>query len=123
MEKCLREHHQGQQGLPGSTAQFRQYYNEDLIEPSIGERDDGDANVSTFPCVDFMTDAGIYEDFLTLFKRFGLTTYMDDESNQYALLTKTFVESFTFHNTTFNPSVKFRIYDVPIAMSLLKFCG
>ena len=62
-----------------STAQYRQSYNEDLLAPSIGERDDGDANVSTFPCVNFMTDAGIYEDFLTLVGRVGLTTYMNDE--------------------------------------------
>src|SRR3954463_555670 len=105
-----------------STTQFRRSYNEDLIAPSIGERDDGDANVSTFPCVNFMTDAGIYEDFLTVVERAGLTTYMNDESNQYALLTKTFVESFTFQNTIFNPSVKLRIYDMPITMSLSKFC-
>src|SRR3954452_9755256 len=71
-----------------STAQFRQYYNEDLIAPSIGERDEGDANVSTFPCVTFMTDAGIYEDFLTPLNNVGLTTYMNDRSNQYAQPTK-----------------------------------
>src|SRR3954469_6140393 len=96
-----------------SKAQLMRSYNEDLIAPSIGERDDGDANVSTFPCVNFMTDAGIYEDFLTLVGNAGLTTHMNDEINQYARLTKIFVESLTFQNTIFNPSVKFRIYDMP----------
>jgi hypothetical protein len=79
-----------------SSAQSRWSYNENRIAPSIGERDDGDANASSFPCTTFMRDAGIYEDFLLLVGRVGLTTYMNDESNQYALLTKTFVESFTF---------------------------
>src|SRR3954462_10552493 len=80
-----------------STAQFRQSYNEDLIAPSIGERDKGNANLSTFPCVTFMTDGGIYEDFLTLVNNPGLTTYMTDRSNQYARLIKIFAESFNFY--------------------------
>ena len=74
---------------PRSTAQFRPSYNEDLIAPSIGERDDGDAHPSTFPCTNFMRDAGIYKDFLLLVDRVSLTTYMNDEINQYAMLTKT----------------------------------
>src|SRR3954471_22498422 len=105
-----------------STTQYRQSYNEDLIAPSMGERDEGDANVSTFPCVTFMADAGIYEDFLTLVNNAGLTTYMNDQSNQYARLTKIFSESFTFDNSIYKPSVKFRIYDMPITMSLSNFC-
>src|SRR3954465_9763815 len=104
-----------------STAQYRQSNNEDLIAPSIGERDEGNANVSPFPCVTFMTDAGINEDFLTLVNNAGLTTYMNDRSNQYAQLTKIFAESFTFDNSIYKPSVKFRIYDKPITMSLLNF--
>src|SRR3954464_5442215 len=79
-----------------STTQYRQSYNEDLIAPSIGERDEGNVNVSTFPCVTFMTDAGINEDFLTLVNNAGLTTYMNDRSNQYARLTKIFTEELYF---------------------------
>src|SRR3954462_313839 len=105
-----------------STAQYRQSYNEDLIEPSIGERDEGNVNVSTFPCVTFMTDAGINEDFLTIVNNAGLTTYMNDRSTQYARLTKIFPESFTFDNSIYKPSVKFRIYDMPITMPLSNFC-
>src|SRR3954463_9207750 len=99
-----------------STSQYRQSYNEDLIAPSIGERDEGNANVSTFPCVTFMTDAWINEDFLTLVNNAGLTTYMNDWSNQYARLTKIFAESFTFDNSIYKPSVKFR------SMPLSNFC-
>jgi hypothetical protein len=48
---------------------------------------------------------------------------MLDESNQYVMLTKIFVESFKFTNSHFKPSIAFKIYDKPITMSLEKFCG
>jgi hypothetical protein len=94
------------------------------MSPNIGdEGDDGDAHPSTFPCANFLSDAGILEDFLLLVDRDGLTTYMTDESNQYAMLTKIFVESFKFTNSSFKPSITFKIYDKSITMSLEKFCG
>jgi hypothetical protein len=107
-----------------STAQFRTSYNEDFMSPSIGdEGDDVDAHPSTFPCSNFLHDAGILDDFLLLVGRVGLTTYMLDEINQYALLTKIFVQSFKLTNSSFKPSVAFKIYDKSITMSLEKFCG
>jgi len=107
-----------------STARFRPSYNEDLIAPSIGdEGDDGAAHPSTFPCANFLRDAGILDDFLLLVSRVGLTTYMNDESDQYAMLTKTFVESFTFSNSAFKPSIAFRIYNRPFTMTLERFCS
>jgi hypothetical protein len=107
-----------------STAQFRKSYNEDLISPSIGDEwDDGDAHPSTFPYTNFLSDAGILEDFLLLVGRVGLTTYMTNESNEYAMLTKIFVESFKFTNSAFKPSFAFKIYDKSITLSLEKFCG
>jgi hypothetical protein len=94
------------------------------MSPNIGdEGDDGDAHPSTFPCAKFLSDAGILDDFLLLVDRVGLTTYMTDESNQYALLTKIFVERFKFTNSHFKPSIAFKIYDKSITMSLEKFCG
>jgi hypothetical protein len=69
-----------------------------------------------------LSDAGILEDFLLLIDRVGLTTYMTDESNQYAILTKIFVETFKFTNSHFKPSIAFKIYDKSITMSLEKFC-
>jgi hypothetical protein len=93
------------------------------MSPSIGdEGDDGDAHPSTFPCTNFLSDAGILDDFLLLVDRVGLTTYMLDQSNQYAMLTKIFVESFKFTNSTFKPSITFKIYDKSNTMSLEKFC-
>jgi hypothetical protein len=47
---------------------------------------------------------------------------MLDESNQYAMLTKIFVESFKFAISSFKPSIAFKIYDKSITMSLEKFC-
>jgi hypothetical protein len=47
---------------------------------------------------------------------------MLDESNQYAMLTKIFVESFKFTNSSFKPSIAFKIYDKSITMSLEKLC-
>ena len=90
-----------------SIARMRQSYNEDLIAPSISdERGDGVPNPSSFPCTDFLRVAGILDDFLLLF-----TTYMEDESDQRLLLTKTFVESFKFSNSSFRPSIAIKIYD------------
>jgi hypothetical protein len=107
-----------------STTQFRTSYNEDLMSPSIGnEGHDGDAHPSTFPCTNFLSDAGILEDFLLLVDRVGLTTYMLDESDQYAMLTKIFVESFKFSNSAFKPSIAFKIYDKSITISLERFCS
>jgi hypothetical protein len=48
---------------------------------------------------------------------------MMDESNQYAILTKIFVESFKFTSAHYNPSIAFKIYDRPITMSLERFCN
>jgi hypothetical protein len=104
-----------------STAQYRISYNEDLMSPNI-EGDDGDVHPSTFPCANFLSDAGILDDFLLLINRVGLTTYMTDESNQYAILTKIFIESFKFTNSHFKPSIAFKIYDKSITLSLEKFC-
>jgi hypothetical protein len=70
-----------------------------------------------------LSDAGILEDFLLLVDRVGLTTYMLDESDQYAMLTKIFVESFKFSNSAFKPSIAFKIYDKSITMSLERFCS
>ena len=69
-----------------------------------------------------MTKAGIQDDFISLVTRCGLLDYMADESPQFSLLTKTFVESFKFNNRMFNPTVDFKIYDKTYSLSLDKFC-
>ncbi|KAK1603291.1 hypothetical protein QYE76_017901 [Lolium multiflorum] len=111
-------------GRPSRTAtQIRRSYNEDIIAPSFApEEDNGAPNASSFPCYDFLTNAGILDDFFTLVNKAGLATYVGDEREQYYMLTKIFVESFKFHNTQYEPTVAFKIYDNPITMELETFC-
>src|SRR3954471_16477638 len=105
-----------------SLAQYMPSYNEDAVAPDIGEGDCGDANASEFPCNDFMVAAGIREDFLFLVNNAGLTTYTNDESHQYAMLTKIFVESFDLNYGTYESTVSFKIYDWSIIIPLQEFC-
>ena len=70
-----------------------------------------------------MNKAGILDDFMSLVTRCSLLSYMADESPQFSLITKTFVESFTFTNKRFGSSVDFIIYDKTYSLSLEKFCG
>ncbi|KAK1668941.1 hypothetical protein QYE76_057100 [Lolium multiflorum] len=106
-----------------ASTQIRRSYNEDVIAPSFApEEDNGAPNASSFPCYDFLTNAGILDDFFTLVNRAGLATYVGDEREQYYRLTKVFVESFKFHNAQFEPTVAFKIYDIPVTMKLEEFC-
>ncbi|KAK1612612.1 hypothetical protein QYE76_036285 [Lolium multiflorum] len=111
-------------GRPSRAAtRIRQSYNEDILAPSFApEEDHGPPNASTFPCYDFLRNAGILEDFLTLVNRAGLTTYMNDEREQYHMLTKIFVESFKLDNKQYEPTVAFRIYGKTVTMPLKDFC-
>ncbi|KAK1607632.1 hypothetical protein QYE76_031305 [Lolium multiflorum] len=106
-----------------ASTQIRRSYNEDIIAPSFApEEDNGAPNASSFPCYDFLTNAGILDDFFTLVNRAGLAAYVGDEREQYYMLTKIFVESFKFHNTQYKPTVAFKIYGNPVTMELEEFC-
>ncbi|KAK1646965.1 hypothetical protein QYE76_064770 [Lolium multiflorum] len=106
-----------------ASTQIRRSYNEDVIAPSFApEEDQGAPNASSFPCYEFLTNAGLLDDFFTLVNRAGLATYVGDERGQYYRLTKIFVESFKFHNTEYEPTVAFKIYDIPVTMKLEEFC-
>ncbi|KAK1663358.1 hypothetical protein QYE76_051517 [Lolium multiflorum] len=104
-----------------ASTRIRRSYNEDVIAPSFDEGN-GDPNASSFPCYEFLSNAGLLDDFLTLVRKAGLTAYMEDERKQYYMLTKIFVESFKFNNKHFNPTVAFKIYGNPITMKLKDFC-
>jgi len=107
-----------------AATRVRRSYDEDVIAPDIGDGgDDRVPNASSFPCIEFLTNAGLLDDFLLLIQRVGLTTYMQDEGVQHYWLTKIFVESFKFTNSSYGPVVKFKIYDEPITMSLDNFCA
>ncbi|KAK1678743.1 hypothetical protein QYE76_039591 [Lolium multiflorum] len=111
-------------GRPSRAAtRLRRSYNEDIIAPSFApEEDNGAPNASSFPCYDFLRNAGILDDFFTLVNRAGLATYVGDEREQYYMLTKIFVESFRFNNTQYEPTVAFKIYGNPVTMELEDFC-
>ncbi|KAK1627974.1 hypothetical protein QYE76_002289 [Lolium multiflorum] len=107
-----------------ASTRIRRSYNEDVIAPSFEpEEDNGAPNASSFPCYNFLSNAGLLDDFLTLVRKAGLTTYMEDERKQYYMLTKIFVESFKFNNKHFHPTVAFRIYGNPVTMKLKDFCA
>ncbi|KAK1608111.1 hypothetical protein QYE76_031784 [Lolium multiflorum] len=105
-----------------ASTRIRRSYNEDVIAPSFDEGN-GDPNASSFPCYEFLSNAGLLDDFLTLVGKAGLTAYMEDERKQYYMLTKIFVESFKFNNKHFHPSVAFKIYGNPVTMKLKDFCA
>src|SRR5215217_957968 len=79
-----------------ASTRIRRSYNEDVIAPSFDESN-GDPNASSFPCYEFLSNAGLLDDFLTLVRKAGLTAYMEDERKKYYMLTKIFVESFKFN--------------------------
>ncbi|KAK1602819.1 hypothetical protein QYE76_017807 [Lolium multiflorum] len=107
-----------------AATRVRRSYDEDVIAPSFeDDEDNGIPNASSFPCIDFLRNAGLLDDFLFLINSVGLSTYMEDESDQFYRLTKIFVESFNISNSPFTPSVKFKIYDMPITMKLKDFCA
>ncbi|KAK1618319.1 hypothetical protein QYE76_023836 [Lolium multiflorum] len=99
-------------GRPSRTAtRFRRSYNEDVIAPSFEpEEDNGVPNATSFPCYDFLSNAGLLDDFFTLVNKAGLAAYVGDEREQYYKHTKIFVESFKFHNKHYGPTVAFKIY-------------
>ncbi|KAK1628428.1 hypothetical protein QYE76_002743 [Lolium multiflorum] len=105
-----------------ASTRIRRSYNEDVIAPSFDE-DNGAPNASPFPCYNFLSNAGLLDDFLTLVRKAGLTAYMEDERKQYYMLTKIFVESFKFNNKHFHPTVAFKIYGNPVTMKLKDFCA
>jgi hypothetical protein len=80
MEKCLKEKHQGHQGLQDPLLNIGCPTMKILCHRTL--RGDRDAHPSTFPCANFLSDAGILEDFLLLVDRVELTPYMTDESDQ-----------------------------------------
>ena len=107
-----------------ASTRVRRSYDEDVIAPNIGDGgDDQIPNASSFPCMEFLRNAGLLDDFMFLIQRVGLTTYMQDEGDQHYWLTKTFVESFKFVNSSYAPTVQFKIYDRPVTMGLGDFCA
>ena len=75
-----------------------------------------------WPCDNFLKEAGIHEDFYSLIENAGLTGFINDRTDQYLLLTNTFVQNFYYYPKESPPSVEFHLYDVVKKMSLYEFC-
>jgi hypothetical protein len=64
---------------------------------------------SHYPCLDFMSAAGILQDFRTLISNAGLEHFTDGEPPQYVKLTMSVVQDFRFTWSTSNPMVYYKI--------------
>jgi hypothetical protein len=91
----------------------------------------GDAKTKSclWPSNDFMTLAGIKEDFDQYIHNAELGPYIEDKCTQYLNLTKTFTKNFKYF--PHECRVSFKLYEHPITMQLdafshackLPFCG
>src|ERR1041384_2299263 len=101
-----------------SPSTTRGSYNEDVI--AIEMLDTSPAKAMTFPCEDFMEDAGIQEEFYALCANAGLTQLVTSRVQQYETLTAIFVNSFRFDSD--NDTVVFRLYERLLTIPMSIFC-
>ena len=66
-----------------------------------------------WPSDAFLREVGIYDDFYYLVENAGRTSFLQDNCDQYLLLTNTFMQNFHFHSRKDPPMVEFHLYDVP----------
>ena len=78
---------------------------------------------SIYPCYNFMTAAGILQDFNTLISNAGLEHFVADEPDQYAKLTMSVVQNFRFSWTLPIPMVHYNIYNKAVDFPLHDFCA
>src|SRR3954468_13960145 len=90
-----------------SPSTTRVSYNEEIVPLEL--LDASPAKAMESPCEDFMTDAGIWDEFYTLCANAGLTRLVTSRVPQYETLTALFVNSFRYYPDT--DSVVFQIYE------------
>jgi hypothetical protein len=73
---------------------------------------------SIYPCSEFMSAAGILQDFQTLISNAGLEHFIDGEPHQYAKLTMSVVQDFRFSWSLPNPMVHHKIYNKTVDLPL-----
>jgi hypothetical protein len=66
---------------------------------------------SIYPCSEFMSVAGILQDFQTLISNARLEHFVDDKPHQYAKVTMSVVQDFRFSWSLPNPMVHYKIYN------------
>jgi hypothetical protein len=77
---------------------------------------------SHYPFSDFMSAAGILQDFQTLISNAGLEHFIDGEPPQYVKLTMSVVQDFIFTWSTSNPMFHYKIYNKSVDLPLDVFC-
>lgn len=77
---------------------------------------------SLYPCVEFMSAAGILQDFRTLVSNAGLESFVDGEPYQHVKLTMSMVQDFKFSWKLPNPMVHYKIYNKAVDLPLDDFC-
>ena len=107
--------------MEGSVHQLNQH---DLVVPEVMRvhREEG-VFPSIYPCTEFMRTAGILQDFHTLVSNAGLEDFVCDEPYQYAKLTVSVVQDFSFIWASTNPMVHYKIYNLDVNLSLDDFCA
>jgi hypothetical protein len=63
---------------------------------------------SIYPCSEFMSAAGILQDFQTPISNAGLEHFVDGEPHHYDKLTMSVVQDFTFSWSSSNPMVHYK---------------
>src|SRR3954470_14231822 len=102
-----------------SPSAVRVSYNEDHVPLELLE-DTNPACAMMYPCDDFLTAAGIKEEFYGLCANAGLTRLALCRVVQYKKLTSCFVNSFCYNHDA--GTVEFKLYNDLITMSLAQFC-
>jgi hypothetical protein len=78
---------------------------------------------SIYPCSEFMSAAGILQDFQTLISNSRLEHLVDGERHQYAKLTMSMVKDFRFSWSSPNPMVHYKIYNKTVDLPFDVFCA
>jgi hypothetical protein len=78
---------------------------------------------SIYPCSEFMNAAGILQDFQTLLSNAGLEHFIEGEPPQFAKLTMSVVQDFSFSCSTSNPMVHYKIYNKSVDLPFDVFCA
>ena len=98
-------------------------YEELEVQEVMGVNREDSVFPSIYPCYNFMTAAGILQDFNTLISNAGLEHFVADEPDQYAKLTMSVVQNFRFSWTLPIPMVHYNIYNKAVDFPLHDFCA
>ena len=78
---------------------------------------------SIYPCLEFMRSGGILQDFETIISNAGVEDFVVGEPYQYAKLTMSVVQDFSFSWSSPNPMVHYRIYNKTVNFPFDDFCA